>query len=64
MPRATRQLDKDEQLVGTVNPPATSDLENVDWLAAADLLRNSLGLTEEGSALHDTIKSALGFHEA
>ena len=28
MPRATRQLDRDEQLLGTVNPPATFDLEN------------------------------------
>ncbi len=28
------------------------------------MLRESLGLTKEGSALHGTIKSALGFHEA
>ena len=28
MPRATRQLDRDEQFLGTVNPPATSDLED------------------------------------
>ena len=32
--------------------------------AAADLLRNSLGMTEEGSVLHGTIKSALRFHDA
>jgi hypothetical protein len=64
MPRATRQLDKDEQLLGTMNPPATSNIENDAGQAAADLLRNSLGLTEEGSTLHGAIKSALGFHEA
>ena len=64
MPRANRQLDRDEQLLGIANPPAPSNLESDGVQAAADLLRNSLGLTEEGSALHGTIKSALGFHEA
>ena len=64
MSRATLQLDRNEQLLGTANPPATSDLEIDDGQAAADLLRNSLGITEEGNAWHGTIKSALGFHEA
>ena len=63
-PRATRPFDRDEQFLGTDEPPATADLGNETGLAVADLLRNSLGLTEEGSAFHDTIKSTLGFHEA
>jgi len=63
-PRATRPLDKYEQFLGTADPPAIFDLGNEARQAAADLLRNSLGLTEEGSALHGTIKLALGFHEA
>jgi hypothetical protein len=62
--RATRQLDRDEQLLGIANPPAPSNLESDVVQVAADLLRNSLGLTEEGSTLHGAIKSALGFHEA
>jgi hypothetical protein len=49
---------------GTADPPANSNLGNDAGQAAADLLRNSLGLTEEGSALHSSIKSALGFHDA
>ena len=57
-PRATRPLDRYEQFLGTADPPATADLGNETGQAAADLLRNSLGLTEEGSALHGTIKSA------
>ncbi len=57
-PRATRPLDRYEQFLGTADPPATSDLGNETGQAAADLLRNSQGLTEEGSALHGTIKLA------
>ena len=63
-PCATRPLDRYEQFLGTAELPATADLGNETGQAAADLLRNSLGLTKEGSALHGTIKSALGFHEA
>ncbi len=51
-PRATRPLDRYEQFIGTAEPPATSDLGNEARQVAADLLRNSLVLTEEGSALH------------
>ncbi len=49
---------------GTVASPANSQVENEAGIVAADLLRNSLGLTEEGSALHSFIKSALGLHDA
>jgi hypothetical protein len=62
-PRATRPLDIYEHFLGTADPPVTSDMGNEAGQAAADLLRNSLGLTEEGSALHGTIKSALAFHD-
>jgi hypothetical protein len=62
-PRATRPLDIYEQFLGTADPPATSDMGNEAGQAAADLLRISLGLTEEGSALHGPIKLALGFHD-
>ncbi len=49
---------------GTAVKPANSELENEVGLVAADLLRNSLGLTEEDIALHSSIKSALGLHDA
>jgi hypothetical protein len=39
-------------------------VENEAGIAASNLLRNSLDLTEEGSALHSCIKSALGLHDA
>ena len=45
---------------GTAVPPANSQVENETGIAAANLLRNSLGLTEEGSALHSSIKSVWG----
>ena len=41
-----------------------SQVKNEAGIAAADLLRYSLGLTEEGIALHSSIKSALGLHDA
>jgi hypothetical protein len=63
-PRATGPLGRYEQFLGTSDPPATTDMGNEAGQAAADLLRNSLGLTEEDSALHGTIKSALGFPDA
>ena len=63
-PRATRSLDRYEHFLGTADTPATADLGNEAGQTAADLLRNSLGPPEEGSALHGTIKSALWFHEA
>ena len=47
-----------------VSSPANSNLENNTGQAAADSLRISLGLAEEGSALHAYIKSALVLHEA
>ena len=63
-PRATRHLDGYEQILGTADPPATSDLGNEAGQAAADLLRNYLCLMKEESVLHGPIKSTLGFHDA
>jgi hypothetical protein len=63
-PSELRPLDRYEQFAMETDQPAgSSDLGNAASIDAADLLRESLGLTEEGSALHDTTKSALGFHE-
>ena len=64
IPRATRQLDRYEQLLGTADLPATTDLGNEAGEVAAYLLSNSLGLTEEVCVLHGTIKSALGLRDA
>ena len=48
-PRAIRwPLYRYEQFLGTADPPATSDMGNEAGQAAADSLRNSMGLTEEG----------------
>jgi len=58
IPHATRQLDRYEELLGTADPPATTNLGNEAGQAAKDLLRNSPCLTEEGSVLHGTVKSA------
>ena len=44
-PRATRPLDGYEQFSNAEEPPATSNLGNEVGQAAANLLRNSLGLT-------------------
>ncbi len=33
-------------------------------IAAAELLRSTINLTKEGSALHSSIRAALGFHDA
>jgi hypothetical protein len=60
-----RPLDRDEQFATeTDQPVGSSELGNAAGIVAADLLRESLGLTEEGSALHGRIRSALGVHEA
>jgi hypothetical protein len=58
-------LDRYEQFATESDQPAgRSDIGNAAGIAAADLIRESLGLTEEGNALHGTIRSALGSHEA
>ena len=45
-------------------PLANSNLGNDAGQAAADMMRNSLSLAEEGTALHASIKSALLLHDA
>ncbi len=52
-----RPLDRYEQFDTETNQPAgSSELGNAAGIAAADLLRASLGLMEEGSTLHGTIR--------
>ena len=45
-----------------VSPPANSNMGNNVGHVAADSLRTSLGLAEEGTALHVSIKSTLVLH--
>ena len=60
-----RTLNLNEQVAAETSQPAgSSELGNAAGIAAANLLRESLSLTEEGSALHGSIRSALGLHEA
>ena len=66
-PRSSQSgpLDRYEQVAAeTDQPSGSAELGNSVGQAAADMLRESLVLTDEGSALHSSIKSALGFHDA
>jgi hypothetical protein len=58
-------LDQNEQNAAETSLPASSsEPGDAAGIAATNLLYQSLSLTDKGSALHDAIRSALGFHEA
>jgi hypothetical protein len=54
----------EEERLGAADPTATSDFGSESGQAAAGLLRISLALNAEGSALQSSIRATLEFHEA
>ncbi len=57
-------LDDVDQVATKNKQPVISDPRDEAAIAAAELLRNTVNLTKEGSALHRSIRAALGFHDA
>ncbi len=64
-PSTTALTLDDVDLVATKNKqPVISNPRDEAAIDAAELLRNTVNLTKEGSALHSSIRVAIGFHDA
>ena len=61
---AALTLDDVDMIAKQNKQPVISNPRDEAAKAAAELLRSTVNLTKEGSALHSSIRAALGFHDA
>jgi hypothetical protein len=63
-PGTTRPLNQRDQVLEDASQPFSSDPEDEAGQAAAVLMKESLALTQDGSALYRSILAALEFYDA